>query len=141
VFNDADFDVLRTDGTYWMTLPELCIPRGNPKPVELELRFAGESNEAYQAGLKNSAFRQLIKEDVGAAKDKILAETVIVGWRNVLETDGKTPMECTVEARAELLSRLRRVKRSELVDRIENTASFPPNFRAAVVDAGDLGNA
>jgi hypothetical protein len=138
VFNDADFDVLRTDGTFWLTLPELAIPRGNPKAVELELRFAGESNDAYQSELKSSAFRNLAKVDLDAAKDKLLAETVIVSWRNVL--DGGRPVEFTVETCKSFLAQLRRVKRSGLIDAIENVASSPTNFRAPVVDAGDLGN-
>lgn len=140
VFNDSDFDALRTDATYWFRLFELCIPRGNKNAVELELRYAGENNDAYQAQRLSSAFRDLAKRDADAALDKLLSETIIVGWRNVFATDGKTAIPYTPKDGQALLSQLRRVKRSDQIDRIQTAASFAPNFRAPLVDAVDLGN-
>lgn len=140
MFDDADFEALRPDQVARFPLAELHIPRGNPKPVTLLLRWAGESNERWTAGARAAKFRAFASpQDQTRYYDELAAKTVIVGWENVLDKNGK-PMPYTPEAGAELLTRLRSVSRSSLASEITLAAYDASRFTAPPVDAGDLGN-
>ena len=139
MFDDADFEALRPDQTARFTLAELHIPRGNPKPVTLLLRHAGEENETWIRGARAALMREMSKEDAAEYYDKLAARALIVGWVNVLDADGK-PIAYTPDRGLELLTRLRALKRTALVNRISAFAGEASNFTAASIDPGDLGN-
>lgn len=138
LFDDADFDVLRTDQAAEFTIHGLHIPRGNPKPVTLICKHWGEANKDLQAAHKNKAFRKLVSEDATRATIELLARYVIVGWRDVNDKDG-SPREYSAKLGEELLRQLVRVENSVLIDRIALFVREPSNFRAPLVDAEELG--
>lgn len=140
IFDDADFEVLRADQIARFEMRELHVPRGNPKCLTLLLRWAGESNTAWVAGLKNAKLTTRSDDDATRYFDELAARTVIVGWEDAIDKDGK-PISYTPALGAEMLGKFRAQKRSDLTNRITNFASVAANFTAAPVDAGDLGNA
>jgi hypothetical protein len=139
MFDDADFEVLRADQIALFEIRELHIPRGNPKCVTLKLRWAGESNTGWTAGSKNAKLTTRSDEEAARYFDDLAAKTVIVGWADVLDKDGK-PMAYTPALGSELLAKVRDMKRADLAQRITYFATTPANFTAAPMDAGDLGN-
>lgn len=139
MFDDADFEALRADQTARFTLHELHIPRGNPKPVTLLVKHAGESNDGYARGVKNLKFRAMSEEESTRAVDQITARYVIVGWEDVLTKAG-TPIAYTNEGGLELLTKLRDMKRRDWINALAAFCGNGANFTAASLDPGDLGN-
>lgn len=139
LFDDADFDRLRTDQTAWFTLFEIHI-RGNPKPLELEVRYIGEGNSAVDRLRNTLAFKELTKADEDAANRDLIAKCAIVSWRNFLDANGnEVPYSPALGLK--LFAQLDRVGRIErLVNRqlwiYVNTAAL---FTTPFVEAGDLG--
>ncbi len=139
IFDDTDFEGLRADGTARFPLTELHIPRTNQDHVWLVLKHAGESNDGWSRGIKNAKFRGLSDDEANKLADDLAARFVIVGWENVRDRDDN-PVAYTPAGGAELLAKLRAVKRGALASRISIFAADAANFTAPIVDAGDLGN-
>jgi hypothetical protein len=137
LFDDADFAHLTPSGTARYTLSAVNIPRGNPEPVVLIVKHAGEGNERYQSAIMKAARatgREAMKQ-----RATIFAKHVITGWENVLK-DGK-PVPYTWQDGEELLHKLIDAKRWEVeVAGLITFSRDPDNFQSPAVDAGDLGN-
>jgi hypothetical protein len=136
LFDDEDFAHLHPTGTARYTLSQVCIPRSNPDPVVLILKPAGASNDAYQSALvkaPRAVGKDAVKQMIG-----LFARHVIAGWENV-QKDGK-PVPYTRAGGEELLLKLIESKRDDIAMGAVFFARDADNFRAPIVDTGDLGN-
>jgi len=129
-----------------------ALTTDHSKPVVLIVRPAAAPNAAFM----NAAFKSLNTEVAGAGRKKLseerlhatnveaaelYAKYVIVGWENVRDDDGEYP-EWSPGAAAEFLSALIQPPpngRPDLFIALRNFCGDIENFRAPVVDAGELG--
>ncbi len=138
LFDDSDFAHLTPAGTADYALSEVHIPRGNPNPVVLVVKPAGEANDR----LRNAEIKAPAVTGKEALRQRasLFAKHVIAGWKHVLDKDGK-PIAYTADGGEELLHRLIDAKRGEdLVVPFMVFARNPNHFTGPQVDAGDLGN-
>ena len=138
IFDEADFAPLRADKTAEYPIAQLHFPRSNPEPLVLVLKHAGDSNKPYKNAIVKAP--ALTGEAAEIQGEVLFAKHVIVGWKNFIDKDGK-PVPYTADGGAELMSLLRtKAERLDIVRGLRFFAVNAENFRAPIVDAGDLGN-
>lgn len=139
MFENADFSGLRANEISEYPLEWLHEPPDNPDCVVLLLKYMGESNKPFMNA------RAKMPRKTGEALEEHLASifgrTVIVGWRNVLDRTTKAPVAFTASFGESLVAAMRAQENGkEALGEIIAYARTRENFRAPVVDAGDLGN-
>jgi hypothetical protein len=135
MFEDDLFDHLTPRGTIEYALPNVHIPKDNPEPVVLLLKFGGRGSPFFNAMLKAPPVA-----DKQAAYERLAQMAVkhlIGGWKNV-QKDGK-PVPYTPELGEEVLTKLVKAKRGDKVEDMTAHAMGGDSFADLVVDPVDLG--
>lgn len=125
-----------TERVHKHVLHGVHVPRTNPQPVTLRLRFCGRGTPYWNAWNKAKE----LTDDTEANKRAAgwLARHGLDGWENVLDESGK-PIPYTVQGGEELLHALIDARRAEKLVVAINVASSPDNFCEPAVEAVELG--
>lgn len=135
MFDEDLFDHMTPRGTVEHTLEGVYIPRTNPNPVVLTLKFAGRGSPYWGAITKAKPLHD--KDAATARAASLFAKHGVAGWKNV-EKDGQ-PVAYTPELGAEVFAKLIKAKRGEIVDNALGMAMNPDLFGEPVVSADDVG--
>jgi hypothetical protein len=141
-YNDL-FNDLRPHGTVRFTLQGVNVR--SQRPLVLIMQHAGESNPAFM-NARRKAENQLratagdpTNEQTREALIPVFAETVIVGWEEVIGKDGQ-PIAFSPHEVESLLSVLNRKGAGDLIARAFNYALDADHFRAPLGTVEALGN-
>ena len=135
MFSDDLFDHLTPRGTIDHVLTGVHIPRSNPKPVILTLKFCGRDS-AYMNALTKA--KPVADDDARQEPAAVLfAKHGVESWRNV-EHDG-AGVTYTPELGAEVFVKLLKSKADDKLGEAIAVATSRDNFRAPIVEADDLG--
>jgi hypothetical protein len=138
LFDDDQFSYLAPVKAAKFTLADVVVPRSNPEAVQLEVKYAGESNERYQSAIVKA--REATGRDNLKQQATLLARHVIVGWSNVLDKTGAA-VRYTSEGGEELLHALIDQKLGyRYIGPLVAFVNNPANFREPIATAADLGN-
>jgi hypothetical protein len=135
MFDDDLFAHLTPRGTFDHILTDVHIPRDNPKPVVLRLKFCGRGSAYLNAVQK---LKPLADERAANERaSKLFALHGVDGWENV-QKDGQD-LAYTPELGAEVFTKLIRARVDEKVALAIGEAMNANNFREPLVEADELG--
>lgn len=134
-FEDDLFAHLAPSETVDYTLDGVHIPPTNPKPVVLELVYAGKGTPYWNAITKAKPVDDEDESNKRAAA--LFAQHAIRGWKNV-EKNG-TAVTYSPEIGGEVLIKLLAAKRFAKVDAVITYGIRPDNFKPPMVEAAELG--
>lgn len=135
MFEDDLFDHLTPKQTIEYPMVNVHIPRTNPEPLVLLMKFGGRGSPFFNALMKAPPITD--KQAAYERLAKLMTKHLISGWKNV-EKDGK-PVAFAPELCEEILSKLVKAQRGDKIEDAAAHAMGADAFAELTVDAADLG--